>query len=81
MAARGVWRFADWVLQLDTTGSGPVFEAECITCGDSSDAANGKEDPEMWCLRHAGRTGHTGFRSCVTTFFRATRAESEDARG
>ncbi|MGW1495153.1 DUF7848 domain-containing protein [Streptomyces sp. NPDC002402] len=25
----------------------------------------------MWCLRHAGRTGHTGFRGITTAFFRA----------
>lgn len=79
MAERTVWRFVDWVLQLDTSGSGPIFEAECTTCGDASDAADSKEAPEVWCLRHAGRCGHTGFRAVTTTFFRATQAESGGA--
>lgn len=79
MAARTVLRLVDWVLQPDASGSGPIFEAECTTCQESSEAADGKEQPEMWCLRHAGRSGHTGFRAVMTTFFRATRAESGGA--
>lgn len=76
MAARSVWRFADWVLQLDPSVSGPVFDAKCTTCEESSGAADSKEDPEVWCLRHAGRSGHTGFQAVATMFFRATRVES-----
>ncbi|MFE7456326.1 hypothetical protein [Streptomyces sp. NPDC057554] len=70
-----VIRFADWTLNVDHTGSGPVFESECTTCGDCSGAAEGKDAPEMWCLRHAGRTGHTGFRGITTAFFRASLSE------
>lgn len=80
MGARSVWRFADWVLQVDASGSGPIFEAECTTCGESSGAADSKDEPEVWSLRHAGRFGHTGFRAMTTSFFRATRAESGGAR-
>jgi hypothetical protein len=79
MAARAVWRFVDWVLQVDASGTGPIYEAECTTCGESSGAADSKEAPEVWCLRHAGRSGHTGFRAATTTFFRATRAETGGA--
>ncbi|MEE4541633.1 hypothetical protein V2S66_06560 [Streptomyces sp. V4-01] len=30
---------------------------------------------QLWCLRHAGRTGHTGFRGTVVGFFRASLEE------
>jgi hypothetical protein len=67
-----VMRFADWTLTTDKQGSGPVYEAECTTCGESSDAAENKDEPELWCMRHAGALGHTGFRGITTAFFRAT---------
>ena len=69
---RAVTRFADWALSTDKQGSGPVYEAECTTCGESSDASESKGEPEMWCLRHAGALGHTGFRGVTTAFFRAS---------
>lgn len=68
---RAVMRFADWMLSTDRQGSGPVYEAECTTCGESSDAAESRDEPELWCLRHAGALGHTGFRGITTAFFRA----------
>ncbi|MGP3983915.1 DUF7848 domain-containing protein [Streptomyces sp. KR80] len=71
MAVRSVMWFADWSLRVDESGSGPVYEAECTTCGDQSSAADDREGPEVWCLGHAGRTGHTGFRGIITAFFRA----------
>ncbi|WP_443050632.1 DUF7848 domain-containing protein [Streptomyces sp. H27-D2] len=76
MAARSVWRFVDWTLSVGTSGSGPIYVTECATCGTSSDAADDTEGPETWCLQHAGRTGHTGFRSTITSFFRASPADA-----
>ncbi|MFD9488127.1 hypothetical protein ACFWBX_30010 [Streptomyces sp. NPDC059991] len=76
---RAIWRFADWALQLDTSGSGPIFESQCTTCNDSSEASDGKEVPEVWCLRHAGATGHTGFRAVTTSYFRAKLLEQDGA--
>ncbi|MFC4888371.1 hypothetical protein ACFPK5_24845 [Streptomyces beijiangensis] len=63
---------ADWSLGVDLSGSGPIFEAECTTCAESSGAKDGTSSPEEWCLQHAGRTGHTGYRGMITSFFRAT---------
>ncbi|MBT2408038.1 hypothetical protein J7I97_24795 [Streptomyces sp. ISL-87] len=66
-------RTADWLLAADRSGSGPVFEAECTTCGDTSGAFDDDQDAtEIWCLRHAGLTRHTGFRGITTSFLRAT---------
>lgn len=75
MTARGVWRFADWVLRADASGSGPIYVAECTTCGDGSVAAEETEGPEIWSLQHAGRTGHTGFRNIDISFSRASLVE------
>ncbi|MGP3924654.1 DUF7848 domain-containing protein [Streptomyces sp. 8N616] len=75
MTPRAVWRYADWVLTADTSGSGPIYVAECTTCGDASEASEETEGPEVWSLKHAGRTGHTGFRNIITSFSRASLAE------
>ncbi|WP_055470997.1 DUF7848 domain-containing protein [Streptomyces pathocidini] len=71
MAPKAVIRYADWSLSVDESGSGPIYETECTTCGRQSGAAESKDEPEDWCLRHAGLTGHTGFRATTTSFFRA----------
>lgn len=76
---RSVTRHADWLLITDRQGSGPVYEAECTTCGESSDAAETKDEPELWCLRHSGASGHTGYRGITTAFFRATLFGGADA--
>ncbi|TDC65466.1 hypothetical protein [Streptomyces hainanensis] len=67
-----VSRFADWSLSLDPYGGPAIHAAECTTCDEASPGADSRDVPEVWCLRHAARTGHTGFRSTVTTFLRAT---------
>lgn len=63
---------SDWVLASDGTGSGPVYESACTSCLDGSGPADGEHVPVVWCLRHAGRTGHTVHRRIVTDFRRAT---------
>ncbi|MGW7752927.1 DUF7848 domain-containing protein [Streptomyces violaceusniger] len=61
-AGNSVIRQGDWTLSADVTGSPPILEAECTRCDDSSGAADEAKQPEVWCLRHANQTGHTGFR-------------------
>lgn len=78
MTTRAVWRYAEWTLSPDTSrGSGPVYEAECTTCWEASDASETTEEPELWSLKHAGRTGHTGFRNLITSFSQASLAEGQ----
>lgn len=67
-----VSRRSDWTLSPDPHGGPAIYAAECTTCAEESPAADSTEAPDIWCLRHAGRTGHTGFRLTVTTFLRAT---------
>lgn len=75
MATRSWMRFVRWSLGNDPDGSPPIYQMECTTCLESSEAAEEKNEPELWCLKHAGRTGHTGFRGVITSFFRATPLE------
>ncbi|GAA2956923.1 ATP-binding protein [Streptomyces enissocaesilis] len=66
-----VLRFVDWTLSLDVSGSEPIHEVECATCHEAP-KPGGRSALEEWCLRHAGRSRHTGFRAVTTSFFRAT---------
>ncbi|MER6051104.1 hypothetical protein ABT168_27245 [Streptomyces sp. NPDC001793] len=75
MAMKAGWQFADWDLNVDTSASGSIYQHQCMTCGEKSGVAATAEGPDVWCLRHAGLTGHTDFRGAVTTFFRASLAE------
>jgi hypothetical protein len=79
MAGSPVVRQGDWTLSSDVLGGGPIVEAECTTCDDSSGAADEANRPEVWCLRHANQTGHTGFRMIITSFFRASVANTPGA--
>ncbi|MET7646343.1 hypothetical protein ABZS83_22495 [Streptomyces sp. NPDC005426] len=77
MAVRSVIRRADWTISADREpgASGPVFELECTTCMDRSDAAEERTLPEDWALSHTGRnTDHRGYRAITTAFFRVTPA-------
>ncbi|WP_455771428.1 DUF7848 domain-containing protein [Streptomyces malaysiensis] len=71
---QGDWTL--WTLSTDVTGSPPILEAECTTCDGSSGATEEAKQPEVWCLRHANQTGHTGFRMIITSFFRASMANA-----
>ncbi|MCQ4046042.1 hypothetical protein ACFOSC_02465 [Streptantibioticus rubrisoli] len=68
-------RFAQWVLSTETASGPPIHGAECAECGEVSDGADDWDGPQMWCLQHAGRTGHTLFRGTVTGYFRASMQE------
>ncbi|WP_328667590.1 hypothetical protein OG905_11220 [Streptomyces sp. NBC_00322] len=72
---RSIIRSADWHLGPETAPEAPgiIFEATCTTCGEASGATNDDRLPaEIWALKHAGRTGHTGFAEDVRRFWRAT---------
>ncbi|MCK7627778.1 hypothetical protein MUU72_32585 [Streptomyces sp. RS10V-4] len=64
-------RFADWVLKVETSGSMPFYEMECMSCDASSVVSEEPGGPQNWALKHAGQTGHGLFRAMHTCFFRA----------
>ena len=72
---RSRMRFGQWTLATDADGGPLIHEATCTTCADASGTADDWEEPQLWCLRHAGRTGHTGFCGTVTGLFRASLGE------
>lgn len=74
-AARSRMRFGQWTLTTDFAAGPLTHEAECTTCGEQSGAAESWDEPQLWCLRHAGRTAHTAFRATVMGFFRASLEE------
>lgn len=68
-------RFAQWLLTTETASGPPIHAAECAECDETSAGADNWEGPQVWCLQHAGRTGHTLFRVTVTGYFRASMQE------
>ncbi|MFD7861889.1 hypothetical protein [Streptomyces sp. NPDC059783] len=74
---RSVIRHADWSIGLATgpDGPGPVYQMECTACGQVSEAATGKDSPEVWALRHTGlHTSHRTYRAITTSYCRVTPA-------
>jgi hypothetical protein len=71
---RSIIRRADWTLAADRSegASPPIRQIECTTCPEYSEPSTGQMEPESWALRHAGSTGHTGFREIGTAYLRAT---------
>ncbi|MEU3775187.1 hypothetical protein AB0F11_18615 [Streptomyces sp. NPDC032472] len=61
----------DWLHTVDHSGSGAIHEIECTSCLAGSGPADDMDAPAVWALRHARRTGHTGYRRMVTDFQRA----------
>ncbi|WNI30245.1 hypothetical protein [Streptomyces sp. ITFR-6] len=77
MSTRSVIHFADWAITVDRTpgASGPVYEVECTTCREASDADERPRPPEDWALRHTGRNpDHRGYRAVITSFLRVAPA-------
>lgn len=64
--SRRRFRFVRMTIHLDTAASPPIHEARCRTCRESSGESRIAEQPELWCLKHAGRTHHFGFESVLT---------------
>ncbi|MCP3756029.1 hypothetical protein [Streptomyces sp. TBY4] len=50
-----------------------TFEAQCLDCGQESGGLPTAADTDTWALRHAGATGHMGFRRLMTSFALVTR--------
>ncbi|WP_129841737.1 hypothetical protein [Streptomyces sp. RFCAC02] len=74
-----VTRSADWVLAPDPNGGAPIWAAECTTCLEESPADTSRDVPDVWCVRHCGSTGHTGYRVTVMSFVRVGRPPAQRA--
>lgn len=77
MSVRSVLRHEDWTIGVDREdgASGPVYEIECTSCMERSDADEAKRPPEDWAMRHAGQHhDHRSYRAIATSFLRVTPA-------
>lgn len=72
--SRSVIKLATWTLGADASEgvSPPIREIECTTCMERSEPDTSQLGPDSWALRHAGLSGHSGYREIVTAFLRAT---------
>jgi hypothetical protein len=68
--ARGRFRFAEWTLTADTE-LGLRYHAKCRDCGAKCIDTYSPDDAQLWCLKHAGRTGDTSFELFACQFFEA----------
>ncbi|MER5785260.1 hypothetical protein ABT104_26635 [Streptomyces mobaraensis] len=75
MTVRAVYRHVDWRLTVDPNDDRPQYTAKCMTCGDIAELSFRKAAPEVWCLRHARRTGHQRFCTGALSFLIATCAD------
>lgn len=73
--SRRLMRFVQLLLHPEPQSPTPIYSAECLTCGEQSESADGKAPPEEWCLSHAGRTHHMGFRTLTTGYVRVIAEE------
>ncbi|MFI8435168.1 hypothetical protein ACIGJO_15670 [Streptomyces sp. NPDC079020] len=70
---------ADWAVCADASGSPSVVAAECASCGEFCEPSPSMSAQPVWCVDHAARTGHTGFRRIVTDFVRVSGGHEEGA--
>lgn len=77
---RARYRFAEWTLSAIPTMS-VRYVGKCLCCGErSTDTAN-MDDAQMWCLKHAGATGDTGYELSAFQYFNATMTDLDAANG
>ncbi|MBX9398715.1 hypothetical protein K4749_35320 [Streptomyces sp. TRM72054] len=77
---RAIIKAAEWTLGPETAEGapkGPMYEAECTSCGESSGAKEGESLPaEVWTLKHTGsHPTHRTYRAIITSFWRVSPAE------
>ena len=68
---RGRYRFAEWTLTAMPTMAVRHF-GKCLTCGERSDDTADADDAQVWCLKHAGLTHHSGYELSAFQYFNAT---------
>ncbi|MBO0917552.1 DUF7848 domain-containing protein [Streptomyces laculatispora] len=64
MGPRSVMRFVEWTIGAPR-GEAPqtVIQVRCLEpdCGEESEPSRSHIDPDLWALKHAGRTRHTEY--------------------
>ncbi|MFI9170805.1 DUF7848 domain-containing protein [Streptomyces lincolnensis] len=73
--ARARYRFAQWTLRAITTMAVRHFGL-CLSCDERSTDTTDPDTAQLWCLKHAGLTGHTGYELSAFQHFNATMTDS-----
>ncbi|MGY0486451.1 DUF7848 domain-containing protein [Streptomyces sp. WG-D5] len=74
MGERRRFRFVEWTLSV-TCGVRHV--GVCLDCGERCQGAGSPDDAQLWCLRHAGVSGHTAYELSVSQEFGACPAVAQ----
>lgn len=65
-----VFAFAEWTIgpERDEEGhmTAPLREVQCRDCQKISESSPEQGETDLWALRHAGLTGHRGYREITT---------------
>ncbi|MFE0739133.1 hypothetical protein [Streptomyces sp. NPDC058855] len=69
--ARVRYRFAQWTLRAITPMS-VRHGGLCMWCGERSNDTTDPDTAQLWCLKHAGLTGHTDYELSAFQYFNAT---------
>ena len=67
---RGRYRFAEWTLSTVPEMAVRYF-GKCLTCGERSADTAESDTAQVWCLKHAGATRHTGYELSAFQYFNA----------
>jgi hypothetical protein len=70
------YRFTDWTLTVMPNMAVRHF-GKCLTCGERSADTAEPDDAQVWCLKHAGLTHHSGYELSAFQYFNATMTDPE----
>ncbi|MEU9112064.1 hypothetical protein AB0D04_09785 [Streptomyces sp. NPDC048483] len=68
---RARYRFAEWTLSV-MPDTAVRHVGRCLTCRERSSDAADADEVQVWCLRHAGLTHHSGYELAAFQCFDAT---------
>ncbi|MEV5877937.1 hypothetical protein AB0L75_27685 [Streptomyces sp. NPDC052101] len=74
--SRRRYRFAQWTLAAMPAMAVRHF-GKCLTCGERSADTADPDDAQVWCLKHAGLTHHSGYELSAFQYFNATMTDCE----
>jgi hypothetical protein len=69
-SVRRRYRFAEWTLTAMPTMTVRHF-GKCLTCGQRSADTAEPDEAQLWCLKHAGLTHHSGYELSAFQYFNA----------
>jgi hypothetical protein len=76
---RGRYRFTEWTLTAIPTMTARHF-GKCLICGERSADTADPDDAQVWCLKHAGRTHHSGYELTAFQYFNAVMTDPASSR-